>query len=308
MEVRLLRLPRSMQPPPARPAPTSRFHGSTIFAVVAVLTLGSTIAATGLGRRPRGKLEAARADINAECMQLVSASRTSASASRTPDPCVIDARLAPVVPELNLAKVDAADADAALRDGDQERAALALVRILDRADRLDRQRTLIGALVTSKLYDGVADRVDTRPSLLDEPRLATALRRSRFTSARGPLEAERLHALSVLANAPSQAPLPSAGFAEATAYQAMRDVDRKLEAMQAAVLRHDVPACEVAARTASGLARQGAPGEGVCRIAAGIVTSGDRLAALRTRAAVSAERSHATTARITNGDRFTRRP
>jgi hypothetical protein len=270
-------------------------HGSqslTIFAVVAVVTLGSTLVSSGLGRGARGRLAEARVQLDAECMEVAGVAASSAN------PCVSGAGR-PLFPELKLGQQDLDAARAATRDGDVARAATSLVRVLDRADRVDRQRTPLASLVTGKLVDGVAEAVDANPALLDVPRLASALRRAEFRSAERPFEVDRLRALARLAELPSRLPLGTAGIAEATVTGAMRDVDATLRAMESAILRHDTTACEQAAGRATGLAAQFTVGPSTCRSARRVVDSHDRLEALRARAAVRGRALHTSTARVT---------
>jgi hypothetical protein len=218
--------------------------------------------------------------------------------ARTANPCASGAGR-PVIPELKLGQRDLSAARAAAQEGDVSRAAASLVRVLERADGVDRRRTPVAALVTGKLLDGVAEVVDAHPALLDVPRLASALRRAEFRSAERPLEVDRLRALARLAELPSQLPLRTAGLAESTVTVAMRDVDATLRAMESAILRHDTTACEQAAGRASGLAAQVTVGPSICRSARRVVDSHDRLEALRARAAVRGRSLHSSTARVT---------
>jgi hypothetical protein len=273
--------------------PSSRGSQSLIvFSVVAVVALGSTLVSGGLGRGARGRLAEARVQLDAECMDVVGAGASIANS------CMSGVGLQ-VIPELKLGQQDLAAARAATRDGDVARAATSLVRVLERADRVDRRWTLVASLVTGKLVDGVADAVDANPALLDEPRLASAVRRAAFSSGRRPLESERLRALARLAEVPSQLPLRTAGLAEATVTVAMRDVDTTLRAMENALLRHDTSACEQAAGRATGLAAQVTVGPSICRTARHVVDSRDRLEALRARADVRGRSVHTSTARVT---------
>jgi hypothetical protein len=271
--------------------PSSRGSQSlTVFSIVAVVALGSTLVSSGLGRGPRGRLAAARVQLDAECMNIVGAG--------TANPCVSGAGL-PVISELKLGQQDLAAARAAAQDGDVARAAASLVRVLERADRVDRQRTPVAALTTGKLVDGVAEVVDAHPALLDVPRLASALRRAEFGSAERPFQVDRLRALARLAELPSQLQLRTAGLAEATVTAAMRDVDATLRAMESATLRHDTTACEQAAERSTGLAAEFTVGPSTCRSAKHVVDSHDRLEALRARVAVRGRALHTSTARVT---------
>jgi hypothetical protein len=58
----------SLSSRPLRASLSSR--STAIFAVVAVVALGSTIAATGVGWRPRGRFDDARARVTAERREL----------------------------------------------------------------------------------------------------------------------------------------------------------------------------------------------------------------------------------------------
>jgi hypothetical protein len=288
----------SLSSRPLRASLSSR--STAIFAVVAVVALGSTVAATGLGRAPEGRFRDARARMNAECMDLAaSGERTPAgSARRAPgNPCDLGSAPAGAIAAYKLGQRELEGADVAHARGDRAGAAARLAGVLERADTIDRSHTLAASVIAGKLIDGVASRVDRDSSLLDDARLASAIRRTSFASARHPMEPERLHALAVLAGIPAQVPLRSAGLVEATATQAMTDVDGTLHEMQAALLVKDVDRCEKAAERASGLAAQVTIGGGVCRIAVGIVQSGERLDGLRARAAARAPRVHTTTAR-----------
>lgn len=284
----------------SRPLRASLSSRSTIiFTLVAVVALGSTIATTGLTRGPQGRFLEARARMNAECMDMskAGADAQSHSTRRAPgNPCDLEMRAAPVLPEYKLGKQELESADLALRMGDRAGGAARLANVLERADGIDRSHTILGSLIAGKLIDGVARRVDGDGSLLDEARLVAAIRRTSFTSARHPLEGERLHALAVLAGVPGQVPLRSAGLVEATATHAMADVNVTLREMQTALLAKDVPGCEKAAERSSGLAAQVTVGGGICGHAAEIVESGERLAQLRARASGRRPRVHTTTA------------
>jgi hypothetical protein len=252
---------------------------SVVFAVVAVFALGSTIASAGLGRRARGKFAQAQAALEAR----------EAREHRAPP--------APALPEYRLGNQDLELAKSA---GDRDRAAAvsALVRVLERADRIDRSRTLIASLCASTLFDGVAARVDADPALLDDPRLVAALRRTSFASARRPLDGERVHALGVLSKVPSQVPIRTAGFAESTTTQAMEDVNAALHEMEDSALAGDMKQCEAAARRPQGLAKQVTVGPSICKMAGRVVESGRRLDSLRDRASARSGRTVTRSARL----------
>jgi hypothetical protein len=78
----------------------------------------------------------------------------------------------------------------------------------------------------------------------------------------------------------------------------MDEVDAKMHAMQSALLRHDVAACEQAAHSARGVAAQVTVGAGFCTIASRVVSSGERFEALRGRARAPSSRG-AMAARVT---------
>jgi hypothetical protein len=247
--------------------PKSRWsRGSLVFTAVAVFTLGSTIVSTGLGRNARGRFDETRRNLLS----------TRAGA---PD-------YTPVIPELKLGEQD-------LKVG----TSTALVRALERADRIDRHRTIVASLIAAKLFDGVADRVDADPTLLDDPRLVAAIRRAAFTSSRHPLESERLHAVGVLASVPAQVPIRTAGFVEATATQAMEDLDVTLHDMERSAIAGDVKRCEEASTNSKGLAKQVTVGPSICKPARQIVESGNRLQDLQARAATKLSLPSARTAR-----------
>lgn len=283
-----------MQALPSRPSPSRSSRSTIVFAFVAVVALGSTIAATGLGGGAQGRFGEARARMNAECLDMGGAS------SRVPslgNPCELGTARAPVIPEYKLREQDLEAADVALRAGDRPGAVARLAHVLERADGIDRGHSLIASLVAGKLIEGVAARVDADPSLLDDPRLAAAVRRTAYTSSRHPLASERLHALAVLANVPAQVPLRSGGFVEAKATEAMTDVDGALRQMDTALLAKDVAGCEKAALGTTGLAAQVTIGGGICRIAVRVVESGERLERMRARAVARGGQGHTTAAR-----------
>lgn len=282
----------------SRPLRASLSRRSTIvFSVVAVVTLGSTIATTGFGRGPEGRFFEARAQMNAECMDLSETVPNGPTRRAPGNPCDLAKAPTRTLPEYKLGQQELAAADLALRLGDRAGAALQLANVLERADDVDRSHTLIASVIAGKLIEGVSKRVDRDRSLLDEARLTTAIRRTSYTSARHPLESERLHALAVLVGVPAQVPLRSAGLVEATATQAMTDVNAVLREMQSALLVKDVDACEKATGRTSGLAAQVTVGPGICRSAVSVVVSGERLAELRARANAHGPRVHATAAR-----------
>ena len=151
--------------------------------------------------------------------------------------------------------------------------------------------------MAGKLIEGVAARVDADPALLDDPRLASAVRHTAYSSSRHPLASERLHALAVLAHVPAQVPVRSAGFVEAKATEAMNEVGGVLREMDAALLAKDLAACERAATSTTGLAAQVTMNGGICPIAMNVVVSGERLASLRARAVARGSQAHPTAAR-----------
>ena len=255
--------------------------GSFVFAVVAVVAVASTIASAGLGSGAKGRFAATRAAMLAGC----------------PD-CDGRARSSRAVPEYKQGKLELEAARTASATGDSVVAAAALAGVLERADRIDRGRTIVASLVAAKLIDGVAEQVDVDPSLLDDARLAAAIRRTSFASSRHPLESERLHALGELANVPAQVPIRTAGFAEATTTRAMEDVNAALHEMENSALLGNTEQCEKAALEQRGLAKQVTVGPGMCKLAGSIVASGHRLRGLQARAASRARRSNTKTARV----------
>jgi hypothetical protein len=272
----------------SRPLRASLSSRSTIvFSIVAVVALGSTVATTGLGRGPEGRLTDARAKMNAECMDLADG-----------NPCDLKTTPTPAIPAYKLGQQELAAADVALGMGDRTGAVTRLVALMERADRLDRAHTLIASVIAGKLIDGVKSRVDRDPKLLDDARLAASIRRTSYTSARHPLETERLHALAVLANVPREVPLRSAGLVESTATQAMTEVDGAYRAMQTALVANDVAGCEKAAQSATGLGGQIMVREDICRIALNVVQSGQHLDTLRARASAHGPRVHVTARRL----------
>jgi hypothetical protein len=158
------------------------------------------------------------------------------------------------------------------------------VSVIDRAERIDRGGTLWASLIAAKLFDTVAEHVDAAPVLLGDARLVAALRRSSFGSSRHPLEAERRHAVKVLAGVPAQLSIRTAGFAEATATQAMEDVNATLHAMEDAAIAGNIEQCETAAQETRGLAKHVTVGPSICKSAAFVVASGNRFRELRARA------------------------
>ncbi|CAN5877934.1 hypothetical protein BH11MYX4_BH11MYX4_63420 [soil metagenome] len=282
----------SLSSAPLRASLSSR--STVVFAVVAVVALGSTVAAAGLGRAPQGRFDDARAKMMAECTDLSTAPSAAAPAG---NPCDLTRTPPPAIPQLKLGQREIEAADAAQRAGDHAGSAALLASALSRTDVIDRSHTLVASLVAGRLIDDVSRRVDADPSLLDDARLSAAIRRTSYASSRQPLASERLHALAVLAGVPAQVPLRSAGLVEATATQAMADVDAKLHAMESALLAKDVARCEQAAEPTDGLAGQVTLGPGICRIAANSVTSREHLVALRGRTMARGPKVHLTTAR-----------
>jgi hypothetical protein len=255
---------------------------SIVFAVVAVLAVGSTIASAGMGRRGRGQLAEMQSQVLAETAAKSDGERFHV----------------PVMPEYRLATQDLEVARRGPKWGDRSDAVLALTRVLYRVDRVDRERTLGASLLAAKLVDGVAECVEQDPLLLDHALLASALRRTSFASARRPLDAERLHALGVLGRVPSQVPVRTLGFAESATTQAMEDVNATLHEMEDSALAGDTKQCERAAEKPRGLAKQVTVGPSVCRSAARVVESGHRLQRLQARAAMNMRRSSTKTARL----------
>jgi hypothetical protein len=247
--------------------------GTLVFAVVAVLALGSTIAGAGLGRGAGGKLRATEARLLSERpVPAEGGGGTSTNAM-------------PPLHEYRIAKHDLETARLSATWGQRTVEAMSLVTVLDRAERIDRARTLTASLLAAKLFDAVADHVDAAPSLLGEERLVAALRRSSFGSSRRPLEGERRHAVKELAGVPAKVPIRTAGFVETTATQAMEDVNATLHEMEDAALAGNIEQCETAAQKARGLAKQVTVGPSICRSAAGVAASGNRFRKLRARAA-----------------------
>ena len=266
-------------------SPSRWSKSSIVFTVVAVVALGSTIASSGLGRGAHGRFHEAQAKLAVEC----------ASAG---DACAMTApKRVSLIPEFWLADDQLREVSAAPKSRLRSDAVASLVSVLGHADHIDRARTLVGSLIAAKLFDGVADRIEADPELLDDPRLTAAIRRSVFASARRPLDAERLHALSVLATVPEQVPVRTIGFAESTTTQAMKDVDVALHEMEASALTGDLKACEAASQKPKGLAKQVTVGASICKSAARIVESGHRLQRLQIRAAARSRHPSAKTAR-----------
>jgi hypothetical protein len=250
---------------------------SVVFAVVAVVALGSTIASTGFGRAAERKLGETQARL------LGGASKNAGEDAPTH-----------AMPELRLGAQDLELAKTRDRDG----AVSALVRVLERADRVARGPALISSVVAAKLFDGVAERVDAEPALLDDARLAVAIRRASFASSRRPLEGERRFALRLLSRVPSQVPIRTAGLAESTTAQAMEDVNAALHEMEDSAVAGDMKQCEDAALKPQGLAGQVTVGPSICKSARHVVESGERFQRLRDRAAAHARRSPTKTARV----------
>ena len=240
---------------------------SLVFAGVAVLALGSTIAGAGLGRGATGKMKETEA-------------RLLPPGPASPGPVAAT----PAVPQYRIALEDLKMAELGASSGHREIEARALVRVLERADRIDRGSSLIASLVAAKLFDAVADRVDADPALLDDANLVAALRRTSFVSSRRPLEGERRHALGVLAGVPSQVPFRTAGFVESTATQAMEDVDATLHEMEDSALAGNLEQCQTAAQKPKGLAKQVTVGPSICKSAVRVASAGRRLRSLQSRA------------------------
>lgn len=243
---------------------------SLVFAGVAVLALGSTIAGAGLGRGAAGKMKETEARL---------------LPPPPPSPGVGSSAANPALPEYRIALQDLKMAELGARNGSRDVEAIALASVLERAERIDRGSSLIASLLAAKLFDAVSDRVDAEPALLDDSRLVTALRRSSFVSSRRPLDGERRHALGVLASVPSQVPFRTAGFVESTATQAMVDVDAALHEMEASALAGDLEQCQSAAQKPKGLAKQVTVGPSICKSALRVASSGRRLRTLQSRAA-----------------------
>ena len=259
--------------------------GTLVFGVVAVLALGSTIAGAGLGRGAGGKLRATEARLLSERPVVAQGGGGASTNAPTNAPTKASAQAMPPLHEYRIATQDLEMARLSATRGYRSVEAMALVAVLDRAERIDRARTLVASLLAAKLFDAVADHVDAAPSLLAEEQLVAALRRSSFGSSRRPLEAERRHALNVLAGVPAQLPIRTAGLAERAATQAMVDVDATLREMEASAVAGDVAQCETAAQKPKGLARQVTVGPSICRSAAGVAASGSRFRRLRARVA-----------------------
>jgi hypothetical protein len=249
----------------------SMAKSSTVFTVVAVISLGATIASTGFGRGAHARFDQAKARVEAQ----------GGVAANPPG----GGRYPGVIPSFRLGQADIEQARVHTNAGRRAEAATSLVRVLDRAKEIDQQgSTLIASIVASKLVDGALDRIDADPSLVDDPALAAALRRTTLPSSRRPLASERLHALAVLATIPGQVPLRSGGLVEKATTDAMRDVEGTLGEMENALLAGDVKRCERAALTSRGLAQQVTVGPGICKQAETVVATGQRLERVRARA------------------------
>ncbi len=253
-------------------------RGSIVFTAVAVVSLGSAIVSVGLGSSSYGRLERARAQLAAEQKRAASDKPVGLDARGTHSGSVIG--------QYRLGTADLAVGDAR-----------ALVKVLERADLVDRQHTFVASLIAAKLIDGVADRINAEPWLLDDGLLRAAIRRTSFASARRPFEAERLHAKSRLAEVPSEVPFRTAGLVQSTTAQAMDDVDATLHAMEDSVLAGDQQRCEEVSQRPRGLARQVVIGASTCLSAKKIVDSGKRLQRLQTRAATRSRPPTVRTAR-----------
>ncbi|MBX3185450.1 MAG: hypothetical protein KF819_00490 [Labilithrix sp.] len=236
----------------------------TVFTVVAVITIAGTIASTGFGSGARARFAEAKARAEAQ-----------GASARTPSNATV-----PLYREgreaLEEARVHASA-------GRRAEAASALARALGRAKELEGRRSFVSSFVASKLVAHVLDRTDGDPSLLDDPVLAAALRRTTLPSARRPLASERLHALARLATIPEQVPLRTGGLVESVTTDAMREVERTLGEMEAAVLAGDLARCEQAALSSRGVARQVTVGPSFCKHAGEVVTTNARLERVRAR-------------------------
>lgn len=251
----------------------SKSKGSLVFAIVAVFAVGSTIASAGIGDRARAQLDDTRAAL------------------------LVGARPQPVVSAFPELKLGTRDLEAA-RTGSRDEAVSALVRVLERADRIDNAQTLVSSLLAAKLIDGAVARVDAEPALLDDPRLAGALRRTSFASARHPLEGERRQAIARLSAVPSLVPVRTGGIAESTTAQAMEDVNATLHAMEDSAVAGNTTECEKSSQAAKGMAKHFVVGSSICKLAGGVVDTSHRLRALQARAALHAKRSPTKTARL----------
>jgi hypothetical protein len=271
--------------------------GWVAFTIVAVAALGSTIASAGLGRRADHELAEAREKVSVECTG--SAELRAGGDAWKARPVQCGQASAPIVPDFRrgIEQLDAARAASQL--GRPSDVAANLVKVLERADDIDRRRSVVASLLAAKLFDGVAERVDAAPWLLGDPRLVAAIRRSSFASSRHPLDSERLRAKATLSGVPGQIPIRTIGFAEWSTTQAMNDVDETLRAMDADVLAGDVKACETDALGSKGLAKQVTVGPSICKTARAIVESGQRLRRLQLRAAAKSQHMNTRTARST---------
>jgi len=95
---------------PLRASLSSR--STAVFAAVAVLALGSTVAATGLGRRAQGRFDEARAEMLAQCLDTTGVSATNVRAG---SPCDLERQAPLAMPEYKTGQLALAGADAALR-------------------------------------------------------------------------------------------------------------------------------------------------------------------------------------------------
>ncbi len=249
-------------------------HGkpsTLVFAIVAVVALGSTIVTKGVGSGARGRFDEALAKLSVECKEMTG-------------PCDAKDKATIGFADFKRTRDEIDAADVALRAGDRALAVSRLSHVLERAETIDRQNSLVSSIFAGRLIEGVAGRIDTDPSLLDDARLASAIRRTSFASARHPLAAERLHALARISRVPAQVPVPTGGFAEAKVTEAMDDVDRTLRQMDASVVANDLRGCEAAAQAAKGLAGTVTVGPGICQAGLHVAQVGERLERLRTRA------------------------
>lgn len=245
---------------------------SVVFGVVAVIAIGSTVATAGLGRGAAGKMHETEARLLPGTTPAANRAAQGKSAST------------PAIPQYKIALRDLEAARQGAAIGQREVESSALVRVLERADRVDRNGTMIASLVAAKLIDGVADRITADPSLLDDRRLADALRKTSFLSSRRPLESQRRYALSVLDGVPAQVPLRTAGYVESVSTRAMEEVNATLHEMEDSALAGNLDRCQTAAQKPRGLAKQVTVGPGICKSAMSVARTGRRLRSLQARA------------------------
>lgn len=243
--------------------------GSIVFTAVAAISLGSAIVSVGLGSHQYSRFDHARAKVAAEKSSLARRGGATKLDARGSQP-------ASLFGEFRVARADLARGDAA-----------SLRRVLDRADAVDRQHTFVASVIAAKLIDGVVARIDAEPSLLEDEALRAAIRSTSFASSRRPFESERIHAMSRLAEVPSQVPFRTAGFVQHATTEAMEDVDATMREMEASVLAGDERRCEEVAERPKGLAKQVTVGPSMCRNAQQIFESGKRLERVQARAAAA---------------------